>query len=293
MRHSLHSKRPTSRARDRVWPTRRSPNATSVTSLRGTRGGRDGKWHPEPRVMVDNVKVRGRISDAVVLRETRKQHYWAIRKCYDAALAADQKLHGKVHVQFTIRHNGATKAARSVGKPTLDDPSCVTCIVHFVRRPQVPGPDPGRRRRYARYRFESRGSAREPPRGRPDRSWTRLARSSRCAGRRRRRCRAPDPALLPARSRACPLGLGTPRAARRYRCLGRRLRSRRVGVDLSRSRNDRMRHHHPPHRRLSCPQGRPPEAGHPVPVRTSQGTARPPLSHLGLDLVMADAASPV
>jgi hypothetical protein len=93
------------------------------------RGGREGKWHPEPRVMIDNVKVRGRIADAIVLRETRKLHYWPIRKCYDPALAANQQLHGKLHIQVTIRHNGSTHGAKSIGKPTLDDAACVSCIV--------------------------------------------------------------------------------------------------------------------------------------------------------------------
>jgi hypothetical protein len=106
-------------------------------------GGREGKWHPQPRVMVDNVRVRGRASDAMVLRETRKQHYWAIRKCYDAALASDQKLHGKVHVQFTIKHAGTVKSAKAIGKATLPDTTAVDCIVRSLSSLKFPATSRG------------------------------------------------------------------------------------------------------------------------------------------------------
>jgi hypothetical protein len=104
-------------------------------------GGRADPWHPQPRVMVDNVKVvRGRVSEAVVLRETRKQHYWPIRRCYDPALARDQKLAGKVRVQFVIRPSGALKAARTLGKPGLPDTQAVECLVRSLASLKFPAP---------------------------------------------------------------------------------------------------------------------------------------------------------
>ena len=102
------------------------------------RGGRDGKWHPEPRVVVDAVRVQGALTAAVVQREARKQAYGAIRKCYDAALQRNQQLKGKMRVQFNIRHSGSVGKPKTVGKPTLEDKDAVSCLSRSVASVSFP-----------------------------------------------------------------------------------------------------------------------------------------------------------
>jgi hypothetical protein len=92
-------------------------------------GGRDGTWHPEPRVMVDRLEARGRIDDALVLREVRRRQYGPIRRCYDAALARDPGLQGRMRVQLNVAHTGAVRAPKAVGKATLADADLVDCVV--------------------------------------------------------------------------------------------------------------------------------------------------------------------
>lgn len=107
------------------------------------RGGRDGKWHPEPRVVVDAVRVQGALTAAVVQREARKQAYGAIRKCYDAALLRNQQLKGKLRVQFNIRHSGSVGKPKTVGKPTLDDRDAVNCLTKSVTSISFPATKKG------------------------------------------------------------------------------------------------------------------------------------------------------
>ena len=79
------------------------------------RGGRNGRFHPEPRVVVDAIKAQGALTAAVVQREARKNAYGAIRKCYDAALAKTPQLSGKLRVQLTIRRSGTVGKSKTSG----------------------------------------------------------------------------------------------------------------------------------------------------------------------------------
>lgn len=107
------------------------------------RGGRDGKWHPEPRVVVDVVRVQGALTTAVVQREARKQAYGAIRKCYDAALLRNPQLKGKLRVQFNIRHSGSVGKPKTVGHPTLDAKAAVSCLTKSVSSIDFPATKKG------------------------------------------------------------------------------------------------------------------------------------------------------
>lgn len=107
------------------------------------RGGRDGKFHPEPRVVVDAIKAQGALTAAVVQREARKNAYGAVRKCYDAALAKTPQLSGKLRVQLTIRRSGAVGKSKASGRPTLDDKDAVSCLVAAMKTVQFPAPPRG------------------------------------------------------------------------------------------------------------------------------------------------------
>ncbi len=101
-------------------------------------GGRDGTWHPHPRVIVDNVRVQGKVSSAAVLRAARAQGYWQIRRCYDPALPDKPELRGKLTVRFTLRNSGTAVRSSVVGKPTLDDRKVVACLRDAFRTVKFP-----------------------------------------------------------------------------------------------------------------------------------------------------------
>ncbi len=95
---------------------------------RWNEGGRRERWHPQPRVVVDNVRVQGKASASAVLREARKNGYWVIRRCYAPALPADQQLHGKLSMRLTLQANGKVSAAAITGRPTLEDKDVLACM---------------------------------------------------------------------------------------------------------------------------------------------------------------------
>lgn len=105
---------------------------------RWNEGGRSGRWHPQPRVTIDNSHVRGQLSESVLLRHLRKHQYWPIRRCYEPALLRDQALHGKLRIQFTVRHTGLTKNPRVLGRPTLSEPAVLECISRSFGGLRVP-----------------------------------------------------------------------------------------------------------------------------------------------------------
>jgi hypothetical protein len=122
-------------------PTLRSAGAAKAEEEALNRwniGGRNGEWHPHPRVIVDNVRVDGRIRSSVVLSTSRAKGYWHIRQCYDAALPDEPELRGKMSIRFTIRHTGTAIRPVLVGKPTLDDPKVVDCIRQSFRKIRFP-----------------------------------------------------------------------------------------------------------------------------------------------------------
>jgi hypothetical protein len=111
-----------------------------IVLSRWNEGGRSAPWHPAPRVIVDNPRVTGPIRPATVLRTARAKGYWLIRSCYDAALAENQDLGGKLSVGFTIRKSGALVRPAIAGKPTLPDAKVVQCIRLSMRKISFPRP---------------------------------------------------------------------------------------------------------------------------------------------------------
>ena len=100
---------------------------------RWNEGGRARSWHPQPRVIVDNVRVKGAISGAAVLKTARAQGYWPIRRCYDPALPDKPDLRGGVSVKITIDGSGRATQTVVVGQPSLSDRQVVECIRNGLR----------------------------------------------------------------------------------------------------------------------------------------------------------------
>jgi hypothetical protein len=107
--------------------------AEAEAIARWNAGGRTSPWHPHPRVIVDNVRVKGAISSAAVLREARAKGYWPIRRCFDPALPEQPTLRGKVSIRLTVNASGKATRSAVVGKPTLADAEVVTCIRNGMR----------------------------------------------------------------------------------------------------------------------------------------------------------------
>jgi len=107
--------------------------AEAEAIARWNAGGRASPWHPHPRVIVDNVRVKGAISSAAVLRTARAKGYWPIRRCFDPALPDQPTLRGKVSVRLTVNASGKATRSAVVGKPTLTDPEVVACIRNGMR----------------------------------------------------------------------------------------------------------------------------------------------------------------
>lgn len=110
---------------------------------RWNEGGRAGGWHPAPRVVVDNVQVRGKAKARNVLRDARKYGYWPIRKCFDAALVNDPELDGKVRIRFTLRSNGRVSKPHLVGRVELADKPTARCLAHAFDQVSFSSPGKG------------------------------------------------------------------------------------------------------------------------------------------------------
>ncbi len=119
--------------------TQSAARAEAISIKRWNVGGRNGSWHPEPRVIVDNVKVKSRSRRKSSVRRTaRAKGYWNIRKCYDPALADNRDLRGKMTLRFTLRKSGTVVRPVLVGRPTLRDANVVKCIRRSMRKIKFP-----------------------------------------------------------------------------------------------------------------------------------------------------------
>jgi TonB family protein len=73
-----------------------------------------------------------------VLREARKQQYWPVRRCFEQGLLRDQRLQGKVHVQFVVRHTGMVRKPHSIGTSALRDAVATDCVAHSFSSLRLP-----------------------------------------------------------------------------------------------------------------------------------------------------------
>jgi len=94
-------------------------------------------WHPEPRVIVNVLSVKGPLKRADAERRARSKLWGAIIACYRPGAARDPKLRGKTTLRLEAAKGGKIKSAR-VTATTMDDDAVVRCLAEATKRIQMP-----------------------------------------------------------------------------------------------------------------------------------------------------------
>ncbi len=113
-----------------------------TTSARSKRRGKKRPYHPAPREIVDITSAAAGASQADVQRLARAKGYNPFRSCFEEGLRRDQKLGGKVTVDFTLGANGEVVGAKKTAA-TLGDDSVVQCVVRETGRLELARPESG------------------------------------------------------------------------------------------------------------------------------------------------------
>jgi len=104
----------------------------------GSGGGSKGK---PPTIRMGSTTVSGRLPPEVIRRIVR-QNFGRLRLCYEGGLKKDQKLEGKVVVQFVIGQDGQVSSATDQGS-TMKDKAVVACAVKTIQGLSFPTPEGG------------------------------------------------------------------------------------------------------------------------------------------------------
>jgi hypothetical protein len=113
-----------------------------TTSARSKRRGKKRPYHPAPREVVDITSAAVGASQADVQRVARSKGYNPFRSCFEEGLRRDQKLGGKITVDFTLGANGQVVGAKKTAA-TLGDDSVVQCVVREAGRLELAHPESG------------------------------------------------------------------------------------------------------------------------------------------------------
>jgi hypothetical protein len=89
--------------------------------------------HPEPRVIVDVLRVKGPHARADVEREARRALWGGIVECYRPAVRHQPKLRGEAEIELRVGANGKVTGVRARQR-TLPDRDVVDCWVRQVAR---------------------------------------------------------------------------------------------------------------------------------------------------------------
>jgi hypothetical protein len=93
--------------------------------------------HPEPRVIVDVLKVRGPHARADIQREARQQLWGQIIRCYRPGQAKKPKLRGDATFSLRAGADGSVSNVRTIGA-TLADEDVVDCWASLLRDLPLP-----------------------------------------------------------------------------------------------------------------------------------------------------------
>lgn len=105
-----------------------------------------GSARPEPALgetigTIDgdsDKKPAGRLHPQVIQRAVR-EHYGVFRKCYEAALARNRELKGRVSARFVIDRDGNV----SNGGSNLPDEETISCVLRAFYDIRFPKPEGG------------------------------------------------------------------------------------------------------------------------------------------------------
>jgi hypothetical protein len=125
-----------------VVASRARKHTGGATSSRSKRRGKKRPYHPAPREIVDITSAAAGASQADVQRLARAKGYNPFRSCFEEGLRRDQKLGGKITVDFTLGANGQVVGAKKTAS-TLGDDSVVQCVVREAGRLELAHPESG------------------------------------------------------------------------------------------------------------------------------------------------------
>jgi hypothetical protein len=94
-----------------------------------------------PSVRAGNFNVNGRLPPEVIQRIVR-QNFGRFRGCYQAGLASNPTLEGRVTSQFVIDRTGNVSVAKDGGSD-LPDATVVECVVSSFKALSFPAPEGG------------------------------------------------------------------------------------------------------------------------------------------------------
>jgi hypothetical protein len=89
-----------------------------------------------------DVKVVGKLPPEVIQKIVRDR-YTRFRGCYEAGLAKNPDLGGKITTRFTIELDGSVHDAKPICGTTLADAPTVTCVIDNFNRLKFPKPEGG------------------------------------------------------------------------------------------------------------------------------------------------------
>ena len=90
----------------------------------------------------NDVLAMGNLEPAVIQRIVRAA-YGQFRVCYEAGLARDPKLEGRVQTRFVIGRDGRVTQSSADADPGLTDPQVVQCVVDAMSKLHFPKPRGG------------------------------------------------------------------------------------------------------------------------------------------------------
>jgi hypothetical protein len=94
-----------------------------------------------PRIRVEPIQVTGRLPVEIIQRIVR-QHTPRFRECYEAGLATNPMLGGRVAVKFTIDASGDAVNVADAGSD-LADRQVVSCVLAVFPGTTFPQPEAG------------------------------------------------------------------------------------------------------------------------------------------------------
>ena len=101
----------------------------------------DGGGAIEIGITISLVAPSGRL-DKDIIRRVVRSHIKEVRRCYEAGLARDATLKGRVSITFTISPTGSV-AATEVSESTMKDAAVAPCIAAEVMTWTFPEPEGG------------------------------------------------------------------------------------------------------------------------------------------------------
>jgi len=108
----------------------------------GNGHGRLGGARSNARLRQGATAVSGRLPPEVIQRIVR-QSFGRTKRCFEAGLAKNPHLTGRVYTKFVIDASGEVSSAQSTSQTTLADMSVVSCVVRVFRSLQFPSPEGG------------------------------------------------------------------------------------------------------------------------------------------------------